>query len=351
MKILQQITKALTNKMPFVAYRKAGYNYLSAFFQKDSTLHLFEDSKNKGFVFAPFNDTEQTIFLPEDQCTYCQENIQFDIEKFLQNKAHPINVIKKEEHITLVNKGIEAIKTNQYKKIVLSRKEHVAFSDSEITIFKRLISQYTNAFVYMWYHPEIGLWLGATPETLVKVKGKKFETMSLAGTQPYKGDLNVNWGKKELEEQEMVTQYVLSQLTPLCESITTNKVNTIKAGSLLHLQTKIKGVLKNNNLTLIPVLHPTPAVCGYPKEGAKALILDQENYNRKYYTGFLGEINMHIENSEDLQTELFVNLRCMELHNNMATIYIGGGITKDSIPEKEWEETVAKSSIMKRVLS
>ena len=69
-----------------------------------------------------------------------------------------------------------------------------------------------------------------------------------------------------------------------------------------------------------------------------------KNYNRAYYSGYLGELNISGE------TSLFVNLRCMQLNNTIASVYIGGGITIDSISENEWEETVAKAEIMKQVL-
>ena len=82
-----------------------------------------------------------------------------------------------------------------------------------------------------------------------------------------------------------------------------------------------------------------------PKELAKEFILKNENYHREYYTGFLGEIN-------DKTIDLFVNLRCMKLDANQkqVSLYIGGGITKDSNATLEWEETVAKSKVMKKVL-
>ena len=95
--------------------------------------------------------------------------------------------------------------------------------------------------------------------------------------------------------------------------------------------------------------HPTPAVCGLPAKKAKNFILENENYNREFYSGFLGEINIP-KSTKNKKSHLFVNLRCMSLENNIARIYVGGGITKDSIPEKEWEETVSKSFTMKSVL-
>jgi isochorismate synthase len=93
-------------------------------------------------------------------------------------------------------------------------------------------------------------------------------------------------------------------------------------------------------------LHPTPAVCGVPKSEALNFIIANENYTRTYYTGYFGELN--IQNA----SELFVNLRCMQFIKNKSQleIYVGGGITAQSNSEKEYEETVSKAQIMKRIL-
>jgi isochorismate synthase len=87
-----------------------------------------------------------------------------------------------------------------------------------------------------------------------------------------------------------------------------------------------------------------------PKAVAKDFILKNEGYNRAYYTGFLGELNFDSFNKKSIKSDLYVNLRCMQLKNNQAHIYIGCGITKQSTPQKEWEESVNKSMTMKRVL-
>jgi isochorismate synthase len=73
-----------------------------------------------------------------------------------------------------------------------------------------------------------------------------------------------------------------------------------------------------------------------PKELATEFILANEQYNRSYYAGFLGEFNS--QNT----TDLFVNLRCFEIEKNSVTLYVGCGITKDSSPEKEYVETKMK---------
>ena len=275
----------------------------------------------------------------------------------------------KEIHINLVKKGVEAIKDNRFKKVVLSRSETVSLSDNNpFSIFKNLLKNYASAFVYCWYHPKIGLWLGATPETLVKIEGQRFSIMALAGTQNYKGSLDVKWHDKELQEQQYVTDFILDSIESTIDNIQISPVETVKAGNLLHLKTRIWGMLKPNAISLkdlLYCLHPTPAVCGLPKLEAKAFILEHEHYNRAFYTGFLGELNLdvisaprsgkrNIENrayaSVKNSTQLYVNLRCMQLKANNAIIYVGGGITKSSNPESEWEETVSKSLVIKKVL-
>ena len=95
---------------------------------------------------------------------------------------------------------------------------------------------------------------------------------------------------------------------------------------------------------LINALHPTSAVCGMPLYVARNFILENEKYDRKYYSGFLGECKMQE------QTNLFVNLRCCEIKNDSITIYVGCGITKDSNPEMEFFETENKSMTMRDVL-
>ncbi len=223
--------------------------------------------------------------------------------------------------------------------------------------------------MYCWYHPNVGLWLGATPETLLEVEQNRFSSMALAGTQEYLGTLNVVWDDKEKEEQQLVTDYVIDNLKSHLSNLECSEVKTVKAGQVLHLKTDISGLLKESSKNLqklIFTMHPTPAICGLPKVDAMQFILDNEHYNREFYTGFLGELNKETKmqpRSGRLNTankangfnkrssHLFVNLRCMQLQESKAILYIGGGITKDSNPENEWLETVKKAETIKSVLS
>ena len=96
---------------------------------------------------------------------------------------------------------------------------------------------------------------------------------------------------------------------------------------------------------MLALLHPTSAVCGLPKEPALQFILENEGFDRSYYSGFLGPVN------SATGTHLYVNLRCMELLEKEAILYAGAGITAESNPEKEWQETQHKMQTMRRVLS
>jgi len=239
-----------SNQLPFVIYRKPHQESIHARLQNNDAINFVEDFTEKGFVFSPFEAIEKTVLIPESASE------------------------------------------------VLSRKETINLKETKpISIFKRLLNHYKSAFVYCWYHPKIGLWLGATPETLVKIEDNRFSIMALAGTQDYNGSLDVIWENKEKQEQQFVTDFIIDNLKPSVDDFKVSDVETVKAGNLVHLKTMISATLKPNIplKNVIEALHPTPAVCGLPKGLAKEFILKHENYNREFYTGFLGELNLDIK--------------------------------------------------------
>lgn len=347
-----KINLLLTKKQPFVVYKKPNEELVSLRVQTTKKLHKLVSFNDVGFVFAPFESTADKILFPIEECESSSILItQFDNliidEKLTQIIKKDDCNTSKEKHIKLVDKAIAYIKSDKAKKIVLSREELVNFSKIDIVnTYKKMLKNYNNAFVYLWCHPEIGLWMGATPERLINIENNNFKTMALAATQPYLGTTNVTWPDKEKHEQQYVTDFILKNIEQLITNVKLKGAYTVKAGNLLHLRTDIYGelVTENSIEKLITALHPTPAVCGLPKDIVTQFILENEGYNRAYYSGYLGELNIN------KATRLFVNLRCMKLTNKNATLYIGGGITEDSIAEKEWLETVFKAQVMKKVL-
>lgn len=371
--LFKAIKTQFNSQLPFVGYRHPNDAYLKAILQQDNIIHTVNDFTESGFVFSPFDSKQDAILLPLEQsntisCEYLFSS-EISINQGSSPKRKEFNTSKNghDYHFKLVEKGIKAIHDGRFEKIVLSRVERVPISEENpIDIFKTLLDTYPAAYVYIWYHPQIGLWLGATPETLLKTEGQRFKTMSLAGTKKHDKRIDTPWGTKEIHEQQIVTDFIVNSLKDFINTINVTNPMTVKAGQLLHIQSKISGVLKSGQLkSVLETLHPTPAICGLPKAKAKDFILANENYNREFYSGFLGELNIkmaktrntnrrNVENNAystvKITSQLFVNLRCMQLKNKQALIYAGGGITKDSIPQLEWEETVNKTQTMMRVL-
>ena len=344
--MIQELTAQYKKDLPFVAYRKPGNTRVHVLLQKEKTSFQTTDFTEKGFVFAPFDLKNPAYYIPwskADLLVLPFQNDSSDINFFPEEK---IRKEEKNEHLLLVKKGIETIQNGGFQKTVISRKQEVKITaENPLLIFKMLLKKYSTAFCYCWFHPQTGLWMGATPEGLMNVEAGFLKTMALAGTQKYRGALDVSWGEKEKEEQEMVTQFILSTLKDKLENPEISEVESFRAGKLLHLKTAISGKLAHPNLKeIICGLHPTPAVCGLPKEAAKNFILQNENYDRSFYTGFLGELNGYEK------TDLYVNLRCMKVETQKAVLFVGGGITKDSNPEAEWEETIHKAGTMLEVL-
>lgn len=346
--IFNKIEENFKSNTPFVAYRKPNSLAVSGFFMEDDALNFTSEFTETGFVFAPFDSEEKAFLFPKENGEFIHENILIEEDFSFDTNFDDASNSDKEKHIHLVEKTLDEINKNELRKVVVSRKEEVLLSEFDVLItFKKLLKTYANAFVYVWFHPKVGLWFGATPETLLTISNHHFTTMSLAGTQVYVDSNAIVWKSKELEEQQLVTDFIESQLAPISINLKIDKTETVKAGNLLHLRSRVEGELKesSNLKELIRKLHPTPAVCGLPREKAKKFINQNENYKRTFYTGFLGELNF-----EDKKSSLFVNLRCMNIDDKTASLYVGGGITRESNAKKEWEETIAKSKTMKKVL-
>lgn len=359
--LLERVGVHYTNRHPFVLYRKPNENEVNAILQYDSELHHISDYTETGFVFAPFDSSAPSVLTRADERL---------LANFTEGHSHAkasvglprVDESQKEFHINLVEKAITEIKSGRIRKVVLSRREAKNCNENPFNLFTTLLSSYRNAYCYLWYHPKVGLWLGATPEILLRVENDRLTTMALAGTQPYVDDQNPVWGRKEIDEQKIVTDYILKALEGRVSDLKISSgLESLRAGELWHLRTKLSGRVKGTVGDVINALHPTPAVCGLPKIGSKQFILDNENYPREYYTGFLGELNLKkvkgraassrnpentVYRSIKVVTELYVNLRCMQLTDDKALIYVGGGVTLESDPIKEWDETVAKSATM-----
>lgn len=355
--LFEQVKQQKKQNLPFVIYRKPNSKSIILILQENDHVYFTQDFTQKGFVFATFNNQNNIIFPLEFS------KISFGTFKEKKEQKSTSRVFKsriedKENFISLVVNAIQVIKNEEISKVVLSRNESFKIKNFKSKkTFSKILQLYPSAYCYYWFHPKVGTWMGASPEKLVSIESGIISTTSLAGTQVFKEQEPVVWKSKEKIEQKIVTQFIADKLKNLASKIEITTPYTFKAGTIIHLKTDIQAELNSNTTieAILTNLHPTPAVCGFPMVEAKKFILDNENYDRTFYTGFFGELHYDYNTGEEA-SDLNVNLRCMKIDTDEAsekskiTIFVGCGITKDSIPEKEWEETVNKSKTMKSIL-
>lgn len=213
-------------------------------------------------------------------------------------------------------------------------------------LFFRACATRPECFVAFWWTEQTGAWLVATPEPILKKQENCWETVALAGTLQWYENEKPVWSEKNREEQAIVARFVADALHGVATDVETSATQPFRTGRIQHLCTNFRFHLPENasTLPLLQRLHPTPAVCGVPREDALKAIKEDESSPRRYYAGFSGPFLLEGE------TQLFVSLRCMEMSLQQATLYAGGGIMPQSREQEEWEETQRKLTTMRELL-
>jgi isochorismate synthase len=332
-----------------------------------------------GFIVAPFDDTAQRIYLKADFCftfsdnelipagpaesasaewlhQQLQDNELVSAIAFYRLPYRP-TVTNKNDYINTVVEGIREIEKGTFEKIVPSRTMSLPLpSEFDYTrAFQELCQKNPNAMVSLVSSAATGTWLGASPELLVSVTDRSvFRTIALAATQAYIPGTDIKtvaWTQKDIEEQALVERYIVNCFKEIrLREFDEHGPKTVLAGSLLHLKTEFSVDMDATNFpqlgtVMLRLLHPTSAVCGVPLEPSLSFIQSKEGYDRQYYCGYLGPVNVN------QAIHIFVNLRCAQLLEDQAVLYAGAGITIDSIPEQEWLETQIKMNTLLDVLS
>jgi isochorismate synthase len=250
--------------------------------------------------------------------------------------------ISKSLYLEKVTALIDVLKAEKLKKLVWSRSSFYPLNSPDLNkILISLRKAYPQAFVYGLNSERFGTWIGASPELLLRGNAGHYQSTSLAGTKA-KGE-NA-WTSKEYEEQQMVTDYILQVLSEVnAENTVLTGPNTVSAGPVEHLKTNIEFDFSGSPDKLLFKLSPTPAVCGLPKDTAREYILRNESHERLLYSSLIGLYSQS-------ETQLFVNLRCMQLGLNGLKLYLGGGITASSNAEDEWKETELKAKTLLDIL-
>jgi len=297
------------------------------------------DLNTKETLIDPrLSDNKIEAFLSAIENSNCEQN-STSIE-------YPSN-----KYEALVQKSIASINTGKFNKVVLSRYKDIKLDNDfdSFEFFKKVCATYPRAFCSMFFIPKEGIWIGASPEVLIDSTERMFKTVSLAGTKKLKNDeslADISWTQKEIEEQAIVSRYIINCFKKLrLREFDEYGPKTVQAGNLLHLKTEFKVDLSEVAFDglgdqMMELLHPTSAVCGMPLDQSLDFIKKEEGFDRSYFSGFMGPVN------ENGRTQLFVNLRCMNVNGNSARLFAGAGITEDSDPQKEFQETEMKMDVM-----
>lgn len=289
---------------------------------------IFKDEPCDSFVVANSIGTKKWYFHE-------------DYSKFeLHDNTSLPHVFTKAEYLEKATEFINRIKGGIAEKLVLSRVVKSKMDSTAEKVFERLVNDYPNAFVYLISSEFFGTWIGATPEKLITGDKDFYSTMSLAGTRSIESE--INWEEKEYHEQRLVTKFIIDRLKGISEDVILSELEEHQAGPVKHLKNEISFKSTKSPLELAELLHPTPAVAGLPQEVAVRYIMNHEGYERSLYTGYIGVLGE--------RSNLYVNLRCMQLINGEAYLYVGGGLTSDSVPEEEWKETENKAKTILNTL-
>lgn len=337
-----------------------------------------EVGKERGFCIAPFdtpphkdssNSNPLLIIRPDRVITREIVTQDYDDE---EEYADMILSTPDDVYHTAFEKYHDAVMCGTFRKIVLARHKELETRTSMTrerheALFIRACRIFPRLMIMLFSTPESGTWIVASPEILLKGRGEIFHTVALAGTMAYKEGY-AEWSMKNKAEQNIVEQYIESTIRPLATEIIKDGPYTVRAGNLVHLRTdfrfriaaeehkderrpddgrchELEGTVPDSIREtasraaigkLVGRLHPTPAVCGLPKEVARDFIMANEGQERKYYSGFAGPVGINGE------THLYVSLRCAELGDETITAYAGGGIMPESTCTAEWRETEMK---------
>lgn len=338
----------------FACYRLPYADTYTRIEQLDGTpenINNIEDTVGKsGFLVAPFHQTHlcPTLLIRADR----KETLAIPPEAPWTDEA--AGTASTEQDARTYTEAFirfhQALTDGRFNKLVLSRCLEIpnGYRRNTEGLFAAACHRYPRMFIALVSAPQCGTWFVTTPELLLENEGDRWHTIALAGTMKATGQ--PEWSAKNIEEQRYVSRFIADALRPFSDDCTEEGPYTARAGHLIHLRSDFHFSLRNHETDrhhtlgrLLRTLHPTPAVCGLPKEEAFRFILDNEPTPRRYYSGFMGPFCMP-------ETHLFVSLRCMEITDTRYRLYAGGGLLKDSVGEQEWQETEIKLDTIRNLL-
>ena len=261
--------------------------------------------------------------------------------------AHVVGRMSLMQFSGAVRRALEAIDAGQLRKVVLARRSHVRLAHP-LTARAALarLSLLDPATTRFLFSQKDALFLGASPELLVERRGPHVFCDALAGTAVYATDsdaLALLRSNKDRREHAFVVEAIRSALATCCvDVLSASEPSLYRLRTVTHLHTAVIATASPSTdvLDVVAALHPTPAVCGTPRERALRFLLANEATERGWYAAPVGWFDAQGNGS------FAVALRSALIRGHDAWLYAGAGIVAGSEPEAEYRETEAKLEAM-----
>jgi anthranilate synthase component I len=262
----------------------------------------------------------------------------------------------KKGYMESVEKIKEHILAGNAYQVVLSQKFSRQVSIEPINIYRALRT--TNPSPYMFYLKfSKETLIGASPEMLVRCRQGKLDYCPIAGTRPRGINETEDWilgedlrsDEKEIAEHVMLVDLGRNDLGRIAEygSVEVEDLMRIERYShVQHLVTNLTATLRQglDRFDALSSCFPAGTVSGAPKISAMDIIKKLEPTTRGVYAGAVG----YIDYDDNLDT--CIAIRTIELRDGVASVQAGAGIVADSVPEKEYEETINKARALVKAI-
>ncbi|MNS71882.1 Anthranilate synthase component 1 [compost metagenome] len=262
----------------------------------------------------------------------------------------------KEQYIDNVKQAQEYIRAGDIFQVVLSQRFHIETEVSPLHVYRVLRT--LNPSPYMYYlKMDDEIIVGTSPEALVKVENGRVATRPIAGTRPR--------GANETEDRELAEELLQDEkeraehlmLVDLGRNDLgrVSEFGTVKCDSfmeiekyshVMHIVSNVSGELRKDKDFFDAFLSCLPAgtVSGAPKLRAMEIIAEFEREARGTYAGAIGYLGF----SGNMDS--CITIRTIVFKKGKAYVQAGAGIVWDSVPEKEYEETVNKAKALLKAI-
>ncbi|UWF60537.1 isochorismate synthase [Brucella sp. 2716] len=255
-----------------------------------------------------------------------------------------------------VEHAIINFRLSDVRKAVLSVMRELTFADDidVDAMLANLRAQNHDGYQFRVPLPGGGALVGVSPELLIHKDKGKIVSNPLAGSAKRMADPEADRknadrlakSEKDHYEHRLVIEDIRARLQPICTELDIpERPSLIHTAALWHLSTRIEGRLHDPDMTALQLaclIHPTPAVCGFPTERARRLIRFVEPFERGLFTGMVGW------SDAEGNGEWVVTIRCGTVKGNLVRLFAGAGIVEASSPDSEWAEVQTKLGTMLR---